>query len=409
MIIAALCVLVLGDVPASMAASQPAPLLSVPFALEVVVANDPDFPLVTPSDAEAMFAIARKTLAQKFGITDVSFHVRRYTDAHTFVKENAERDGKCLARVEPTRVWPGERSPLALSAAKTAVYLQQWPLTELQALFPNGAQLKSYEALTAVMLKTYDDKLKTFAAMRTDADRPLLGPDSNWERSYTRWSCAMYNQTEADVVLTNTIMILDDGANPQPHGIFYKLKAGGVAFASPLRKNLVGRAVVASTFAMTTPLDFFREVPLGVPGPDANTLIGTFVLAHELGHAIFRMPDFYDHPLGCLMTSRRGATYLSGFAELDAHHEPCSECAPYVYARDLLFAYVQLARAGRYGEARAALLASVAAEPSHVDGNYRYFLLSLVNDSRDAYVGDGAKQEFKKTADAVLAALSKRS
>lgn len=392
--------------PASVAASPP--VTSIPMTLEVVVANDPDFPLVTPSDAEAMFAVAKKTLARKFGLTEVTFHVRRYTDAHAFVRENAERDGKCLARVEPTRVWPGERSPLQLSAAKTATYLQQWPLAELQAIFPDGDRFKTYEALTAQMLKTYDDKLRAFAAMRTDADRPVLGPDTNWERSYTRWSCALYNQNEADVVLTNTLLILDDGANPQPHGVFYKLKAGGVAFSSPQRKTLVGRAVVASTFAMTTPLDFFREVPLGVPGPDANTLIGTFVLAHELGHAIFRMPDFYDHPLGCLMTTRRNSTYLSGFAELEAHHEPCSACAPYVAARDQLFAYVALAYAGRYADAREALLASVAGEPTHVDGNYRYFLLSMINDTRNAYVGDVGKQELKTTSAAVLKALAKR-
>jgi len=392
-----------------MAMPAPQPVTSVPFVLEVVIANDPDFPQVTPSDAEAMFAIAKKTLAQKFGLTDVAFHVHHYTDAHSFVKDNAQRDPKCLANVEPNRVWPGERSPLAMPAAKTAKYLQQWPLAELQAIVPDGSKYKTYEALAAVMMTAFDAKLRAFAAIPTDTDRPLLTSDTGWERSYSRWSCAMYNQTEADVVLTNTILVLDDAANPQPHGIFYKLKAGGVAYASPARTALIGRAIVASTFAMTTPIDFFREVPLGAPGPDANTLIGTFVLAHELGHAIFRMPDFYDHPLGCLMTTRKNSTYLSGYAELQAHSEPCTACAPYVYARELLFSYNALVSAGRYAEARAAVMASIAAMPPHVDGNYRYFLLSLVNGSRDRYVGDVGKAELKKTATAVLDALSKRS
>ena len=54
--------------------------------------------------------------------------------------------------------------------------------------------------------------------------------------------------------------------------------------------------------------------------PVSEEFIGTYLLAHELGHAILKIPDVYDHGPGCLMNTSFAPSYTDGYAALQSTH-----------------------------------------------------------------------------------------
>ena len=149
--------------------------------------------------------------------------------------------------------------------------------------------------------------------------------------------CALKRQEDSDVVLTNTFILSDLLTEPHPHSVFGKAKIGGIAMPSPHRSALGGQVLLATTFGIDTKVAALSELG-GKPATfdERAQILGAYLLAHEVAHAFFGIPDVFDHPLGCLMTSRPGATYRDGIEELEAHPTPCPRCQPYVQARKSL-------------------------------------------------------------------------
>lgn len=377
--------------------------------LSVLEVVDPDFP--PPENVDRILEVAARTVRQKLQLSGIRFKRIGKTDVAAFMAKHLKSDPKCFERLEPKRIVPGGKAASSVPLDVVVQHLKNWPLSELAGFFPEEERVKfnSYELIAPRLQQAYDEKMRFIGALKLPSGKALLDPSTAEWRSYSRWSCSMLNQNEADVVVTNTLLLLDNGEKPPPAGIFHKLKASGVAFASPKRQPMWGAAVVASTFSVSSTVPFFRELPPNLDTESEASMIGTFVLAHELGHALFKIPDFYDHPLGCLMTSRPNASYVDAYRELLSNPGPCAACADYLRAHELLFEFLSLAERGDLAAATEKLYATIAKAPQRSDGDYGYIVKRALLEAAPAFTKKMSGKDFKRLADEVIKRLAART
>ncbi len=382
-----------------------APLEAASLTLDVILVNDPDFPEVDEKQANAILTEARAVVADKLGFAGLNFHIKGSRSLASFLDTYAPKGDSCLAGFEDVRVRPGGRHAREVSPKAVQHFLHRWKLDELQAFFPKNEQkaLTSYEVVAQKLLDEFDRKVDLIAGFKLKSGQSLLAPDKVDQRSYVRWVCAMRKQNEADLVLTNAFILYDLASEPYPHSIFQKCKVGGASLLSPQRHAIRGRAMVASTFSMMTDIPFFREDGIENLLPNERfEVIGAFIVAHELGHALFKLPDFYDHPKECLMTTKYETGYVDGYWYLKAYPGGCSACAPWVEAKRHVFRADLARAAGAWQTVIDELKSAIKLTPKHVDGSYRRYLAELSFEVAEAYANLGKDKEASRWLGSVL-------
>ncbi len=396
-------------------ASDEAPLLAsrrittdtstAALTLEVLLVNDPDFPEVTQKAAEAILTQARATLADKLSFTTITFKVKGSESAATFLGRNVPAGDACLAEYEPLRVRPGQHQAKNVDPKLVRRFLGRWELGALRSFFPETEReaLTSYEVLADKLLQEFDRKVEAIAAFKLKDGTSLLAPEKLDQRSYVNWICALRNQDDADLILTNAFILYDLASEPFPHSIFAKCKVGGASLVSQKRRAIYRRAVFASTFSMVTDLPFFQEEGVGALSADERlAVIGTFIVAHELGHALFKLPDFYDHPPECLMTTKFETGYVSGYRDLLSHPGPCPKCQPWIEAKRSVFVAEEARREQRYDAAIENLRLAIKRTPKHIDGNYVRYIADLSVQVAENYLALGKSKEAQQWLGAAL-------
>ena len=399
---AALYLLVTAATPTVVAEPSPA------ITLEVLLLRDADFPAVTRTQAETILEHARLMLADKLGYGELRFVLRGEDSVAAFLTRHAPQGSACLAGFEPLRARPGRPSVGMVDPTLVEHFLARWTLDELRAFFPEAQRpgLGGYHDIATQLLAELDRKVALIAGFKLARGASLLDAARLDERSYVRWVCAMREQDEADLVLTNAFILYDLASEPYPHSIFQKNKVGGASLPSPKRRAIAGRAVLGSTFSMVTELPYFREEGVEtLTNAERLEVIGDFIVAHELGHALFKLPDFYDHPRECLMTTKYETGYVSGYRNLKHFPGACSACQPYVDARRLVFLADQKRRAGEDREAIALLRRAMKETPRHIDGSYWRYVADLSADVAEIYYHVGDAVESRKWMEAVLRAF----
>ncbi len=369
------------------------------LTLDVLLVNDPDFPPVTAADAAAILTAAEQTLADKLGFSDVNFGVTGNISVAEFIASTKEEDAECLRRFAPFRVHPQGRQPRAVPKRDVLKFLQRWEIEELRAFFPEARQgeLENYDQIYDAVMDAFTKKLEMIAGFRLDNGKSLLSPDKIEQRSYVRWICAMRYQDRADLVLTNELVLYDLGSEPYPHSIFQKNKVGGASLLSRKRKAIGDRAMFSSTFSMITDLPFFKEAGVEtLTKEERHHVIGAFIVAHELGHAVFKLPDFYDHPAECLMTTKYETGYVSGYRDIKKHPGSCAKCQPWVDAKRHLFRARTHIAAGDRERAIAELKQTIRITPKHIDGSYLRYIADLTVDVAELYLKAGNKAQAKR-------------
>ena len=375
------------------------------LTLEVELINDPDFPEVTREAATAILDQARRTLADKLSFGTLDFEVKEVMSVAEFMARNVGVDDACVKEFEPLRVRPGTRRAAAVDPKLVNRFLSQWSVESLASYFPETerAALTSYEVIADKLLAEFDRKVATVAGFKLKSGASLLAPDKLDQRSYVNWICALRNQDDADLILTNELVLYDLASEPYPHSIFAKCKVGGASLASPKRQAIYRRAMFASTFSMVTDLEFFQEDgAASLSAGDKLAVIGTFIVAHELGHAVFKLPDFYDHPPECLMTTKFETGYVSGYREILSHPGPCPLCQPWVDAKRHVFLAEAAHHDGKYEAAIDHLRAAIKGTPKHVDGNYRRYIADLSVMVADNFISLGKTKEALQWVQAAL-------
>jgi len=360
--------------------------------LDVLLVNDPDFPPVTPSDAAAILKAAKATLSDKLAFDNLDFAVVGSTSVAQFLDRWVETEPSCLQQLNVHRVRPDGRRPSQVPKDVVMRFLERWEVDALRAFFPEELRerLKTYDDIYAALVAEFERKLDLIAGFHLPNGKSLLAADRIDQRSYVRWICAIRHQDQADLILTNAFILYDLGSEPYPHSIFAKNKVGGASLFSETRTAIGSRAVFGSTFSMVTNIDFFREEGVETLTADERlAVIGTFIVAHELGHAVFKIPDFYDHPRECLMTTRYETGYVSGYRNIEKYPGACPMCQPYVEAKRHVFRAAAARRDGRFAVALHELKQAIRQTPKHIDGSYLRYVATLSVKVAELYASQG--------------------
>jgi hypothetical protein len=287
----------------------------------------------------------------------------------------AEDFRQCLMRYEARRMGVLADYDRPSLLASVSGFLSRWRLPALGLAFPPDlrGQIHTHEdAARALIGEMRAAASKTLGATFADGSAVLSegGTDPAPGRRFVDWLCAFEAQRTVDVVLTNAYVFYDLMTEPYPHAVYHGSRLAGAVMQSPHREAFFGRAVFVSTFG-------FEGEPrtLLEPGFDAldtserEDFIGTYLLAHELGHALLRIPDVYDHGAKCLMTTDYASGYVEGYRRLLANPGRCSRCAPYVEARKLVQRMDEDLRKRRLTLAERDAQRALAALPSDLDGS----------------------------------------
>lgn len=392
-------------IPASRFMAAPPETNGPRLVLDVLLVNDPDFPQVTVESAESILRAAKNTLADKLAFPSVEFRIIGETAVADFIARNVPENDLCSQHFEPLRVRMGKRAAREVDPKLVDDFLSRWSVGSLAAFFPEAerAELTSYAAIRAKLLEEFDRKVAEIAKFKLKNGESLLAPDKLDQRSYVSWICAIRNQNEADFILTNEFILYDLASEPYPHSIFQKCKMGGASLLSPERRAIHRRALVASTFSMFTEIPFFiEEGAEWLTSRERLEVIGTFIVAHEMGHAVFKIPDFYDHPPECLMTTKFETGYVSGWRELAAHPGPCPLCQPYVDAKNHVFLAYAARMENRPDDVIKHLKIAIRKTPKHTDGSYLRYIADLSVQIAETFAAKGSDKLARRWLKAAL-------
>lgn len=383
------------------AAAEAPAFETAPLELVVAVVEDPGLEPLDEALVKAGLRHAADEYARRFDVAPPRFTLDGRFDVKGFLTKYANPDdplcrSEFAARYRGTG--PAELKPFRERALK---FFRRWPLESLRGFVAEEERggIEGYDDVYEAYARQYVARVELLEGLRTASGAPLIRPERSYERSFVAWLCALERQHDYDVVITNAFILQDLLTEPHPHSVFGKAKIGGIATRAGGRAALGGQALLATTFGFDTEIAELNEIggrPL-TPALRAR-LLGAYLLAHEIAHATFGIPDVYDHPKGCLMTTRPGATYLDGLRELEATPRPCPKCRPYVRARSLLDRGEAALAAGRPEEAARLLLESARATPEHFHGSRRKRLARVTVAASKAHASLGRRQRALRYA-----------
>lgn len=392
---------VLGSSASALASERPR-FEVAPVVLEVALVDDPDFPRLDDQLVQRALAAAATTYRGRFDVAPPEFRIKRRYDVASFLEAYARVDDLKCARLFGARYLGGGAAELRQYREPAISFFRRWELDALKGFVEPEARdrIKSFDDIYEVYEKRYVSTVERLKSFKTPKGTPLASPDRSRERSYVAWTCALSVQDQYDVVLTNTFIMADLLTEPHPHAVFGKARIGGIAGPSAARAGLGGQALLATTFGIDTQIAMLSELG-GKPASldERARILGSYLLAHEIAHAVFGIPDVFDHPEGCLMNSRPGSTYREGLQELDQHPEPCEKCRAWVEARASLERGRQLHEAGEDKLALEALAQASKQTPKHFHGGYKKRVGEISLYVAMAYAGLGDLARAQKFAD----------
>jgi hypothetical protein len=367
--------------------------------LEIAVVRDPELTPLEPELVSAALRHAEEQFRIRFGVEGPRFVVTGHLVLSQFLgKYSLPTDPVCRPLYE-ARYRGGGAKELSRRKKQALEFFQKWPLESLIGFAGEAASggIRTYEDIFDIYVDRYTRTVDAMRELKTQAGTPLVEPEK-WDlRSFAAWTCALARQQDYDVVITNAFILADLMDEPHPHAVFGKAKVGGIATRSPARSALGGQALLATTFGIDTKLPQFRELPEGpVTLEERAKILGAYLLAHELAHAIYGIPDVFDHPKGCLMTSRPGVSYREGLAELEANPAACPRCRPYVEAEALGDQARDALAEKKHQRAHDLVAQSLKKLPKHVHGGRKKRVADLLLVAADASKGLGRASQARK-------------
>ena len=378
--------------PRAAAAGPSSPLVDLSeTTLVVALVEDPDFPALDERLVQKALRFARREFRTRFAAEPPRMSVRYRFRIQSFVSTYARADDprcKDLFAARYQGHGPAELAPFEATAKR---FLKRWDLGAIRGFVDDDkVAIRTYDDAYDYYVRHYTSAIRNLQGLKTPAGTPLVEPAMTSARSFVGWLCALKRQDDYDVILTNTFILSDLMTEPHPHSVFGKAKIGGIAVRSPSRPALGGQVLLATTFGIDTdlaPLSELNGMPASVD--ERAEILGAYLLAHEIAHAVFGIPDVFDHPPGCLMTSRPGASYRDGLTELRQYPRPCPRCRPYVESRGLLAdARAQLA-AGHPELAALRARRAISILPKHFHGRRRTRLSDMSVVVSQAYAAQG--------------------
>jgi len=351
--------------------------------LKVVYLEDKRLPSITQKDIKEILEEAKNELQIKFGINYVNFDYSGIKPISIFFNKNLNKNDKYYKNLSLTR-YKLFSNEISYEGKKEEIlkFLKQWKLWDIKKFFSEDVQknLNNYEDVMKELYKIYFEKLKILENLKLSNGKFLIDRENNDFNSYINWVVAMNNQDEYDILFTNTIIVYDDILHPYPHAVLRYAKVGGSSFDSPKRMVFYGRAAMVNLFEMLTDIDYFKkdESEKNIDRSLWNKIIGSFILAHEIGHALFLIPDVYDHPKQCLMdSSYETMNYYEGYKILKQYPFSCLKCEVYINARENFFLAENFFKNNNYEEAINYYRLSAKMTPEKLDVDYNSYISDI--------------------------------
>jgi len=346
------------------------------MTLRVLRVIDNDFTDITDSDLDLILKTATEMYKSKFGVNNVTFEDAGRVSIETFFDRWMQHDSDVYKTKDQRRFKVGTINDFESHKPMIMRFIKQWSLEELQGFFPQEERplYDTYEKIFDGIKKQMQEKIAFIQTIKLD-DRSILRPEKMAMRSFLNWLVALELQNQYDVILTNTFILYDDISHPSPHSIFSKNKVGGVSHKNDSRLALEGRVIMGSTFGMDTRIPFFMEQGKALAThEERNKVTGAYIIAHELGHAIFKLPDHYNHGPECLMNNSKSLTYKEGYELLVQHSERCPICQKWLDARHIFWEAESQFDSQKYEEAISLYSKTIKGTPKNVDGSRQAYM-----------------------------------
>lgn len=347
-----------------------APERALPLSLEAVFALDPRLPGPDAQDVEEIVRAAQSCLAGKFS-PPVLLRLagRESMDVSRLFELVDYRASPRFAELEPFRydLVLGKKAKNFQDPAYMPArveFLENWSLESLRRLFPYR-KWTSHANVANALMQEYHRRIAWLKGLHRPGGESLVLLPPVPHQSLTHWDAWASVQDRHDLVLTNGLIILDTTASPYPHAVLKHAKSGGGTLNCPARQSLGGMALVVSVLE-----DFVAVPSIGQVCPQRNRIIGEVLLAHEIAHAFFGMPDTYDHGDVCLMNSNAHALDNARILELlDRNPGPCARCRPYVESKQNVLAARDAMSRGMFDLAASAYARAIAVYPAREAGS----------------------------------------
>jgi hypothetical protein len=307
--------------------------------LDIVRAFDMRLPVISETDFRQILSGAESVLTVKFGgIIQFEFTDHGQIPVDELFKDQSYRNSKLYQSWKPYKydIQLGKNMPVFSDPAylkKAADFLKMYSMESLGKYFP-GVTLKDYDHAAELLIDTYQRKVEWLKTLKTAKGVSLLIKNQPPQQSFIEWYAMMSAQDKYDIVIANSLIVYDLITSPYPHTVCKHAKAGGASFSSPARDAFGGNSVMINI------LEDYGNIPgisadyQDIAPETKNKIIGAILLAHEIGHAYFHIPDVYDHPVSCLMNTPNGdVSNPELYAMLIADMTPCPKCKPWVDAK----------------------------------------------------------------------------
>jgi hypothetical protein len=288
------------------AREAPPPLVPVardqPLELRVLYLEDPRLPTLGVAQRRALAHKVEELLLAWFGYRARLREVGARNLAGFFAAHAAafRRHAALLAgEIDSSDAASAEKMRAALPRM-----LAPLSLAEISERFQLGAVATRAEAVTRVA-ERFNARGREIRAIPVPGGGTLADPAHPELNSYLHWCALMYEQEEADLVFTNTIILGADEQMPLPVVV-----RGGVTTGNTNanRHNAFGAAAVVGLFPFLSDAPFWQRERGVIPDAERLDVVATMTL-HELGHLLLRLGHPADHPQHCVHTPEPALRY----------------------------------------------------------------------------------------------------
>lgn len=169
-----------------------------------------------------------------------------------------------------------------------------------------AGKLESKARAVTVAEAKFIERLTELQAIGLPDGKPFTTPFSSKLTSFIHWGVLLHELRDADVILTNSMMLGADAQMP-----LYVIARGGVTtgFCNGNKHNSYQAATMIGLFPFLSDAPVFLRERGRIPDSERLDVIATMVL-HELGHFFLRRAECYDHP-HCVHVAPRGLAYYT--------------------------------------------------------------------------------------------------
>lgn len=371
--------------------------------LEVIRALDERLPTLSDRDMNQILNEAKRIVRMKLGShIDFHFHDNGIISLDELFKDKSYRNTARYRKLNRDR-YDLERGPdmpyLKEEKFKKRVikFLKRWDLKDLTGFFPDQTII-NYDDVYNNLFRVYHQRVSHLKTLRTPNGNLLLKSPLPPYQSYVEWGSFLRYQDRYDIIFTNTLIMADLMSEPYPHSVLKHAKIGGGGFLCPKCTAFNGNTVMISTIEEHGNIKGLSDMDKNISRELKNKVIGGFLLAHEIGHALYLLPDVYDHGDMCLMSSSlSNFDYVKGYNLLLSDPTACSKCLQDVRTAESII-YGKLAyKDGAYNKAADFYLEGAGKMPSKIGDYVNWYKWCIYQRALELYEKIGHQENIEKT------------